>query len=73
MQPLHHGARGNHSDVVKMLLDSGANPKILNLVGQVYKLITVLICNIGLFLHEHNWLMKQATVLQMDWLLEQYR
>jgi len=32
--PLHHAARGNHADVVQQLLDSGANPKISNLMGQ---------------------------------------
>lgn len=37
LQPLHHAARGNHADVVQQLLDSGANPKISNLMGQVFE------------------------------------
>lgn len=32
--PSHHAARGYHSDVVHLLLESGANPKISNLVAQ---------------------------------------
>lgn len=35
MQPLHHAARGEHLDVVKLLLEAGACPKKENAYGQV--------------------------------------
>jgi ankyrin repeat protein len=34
MQPLHHAARGEHLDVVKLLLQGGACPKKENSYGQ---------------------------------------
>ena len=34
MQPLHHAARGEHLDVVKLLLEAGASPKKENTYGQ---------------------------------------
>lgn len=33
--PLHHAARGEHLDVVKILLEAGACPKKENAYGQV--------------------------------------
>jgi len=32
--PLHHAARGEHLDVVKLLLEAGASPKKENTYGQ---------------------------------------
>jgi ankyrin repeat protein len=34
VQPLHHAARGEHLDVVKLLLEAGASPKKENTYGQ---------------------------------------
>lgn len=34
-QPLHHAARGEHADVIRMLLASGASPTKANLYGKV--------------------------------------
>jgi hypothetical protein len=35
LQPLHHASRGNHADVVQLLLDYGASPEVLNALSQV--------------------------------------
>jgi hypothetical protein len=34
LQPLHHASRGNHADVVQLLLDYGASPEVLNALSQ---------------------------------------
>lgn len=35
LQPLHHAARGEHVDIVRLLLASGASPAISNTYGKV--------------------------------------
>lgn len=35
LQPLHHAARGEHADVVRLLVSSGASPTQSNTCGKV--------------------------------------
>lgn len=36
VQPLHHAARGEHLDVIRLLLAAGASPEKTNIHGKVH-------------------------------------